>query len=59
MATTAKKPPQQAAATATYQVLSPLEHDGEPFAAGADIELDARQAQPLLDVKVIALKPAA
>lgn len=53
MATT----PKAAKATKTYQVLTALEHDGQPYKAGEPIELTDEQAKPLLDVKAVA--PAA
>lgn len=38
----------------TYTVLSPLNHDGKPYAPGASIELDPAAARPLVEVGTIA-----
>lgn len=38
---------------AKYQVLSPINHDGKPYADG-EIELDEKVAAPLLGLNVIA-----
>lgn len=53
MATTkpARKTPETKAAAATtarYEVVSPLRHDGEPYAVGDEIDLSEAQAAPLL-----------
>ena len=37
------------ASTAIFTVLKPVEHDGKPYEPGKPIELDEKQAQPLLD----------
>lgn len=54
---TVRKTPKADAPTSAYVVLSPLEHDQEPYAVGDPIELTDDQAKPLADVKAIA--PAA
>lgn len=38
---------------AKYRVLSPLEHNGEPYQIDSEIELDDAFSKPLLDVGVI------
>lgn len=40
-------------AVKTYTVLSPLNHDGKPYAPGASIELDPAAARPLVEVGTI------
>ena len=58
MATAAKKAAGAAPApTRTYQVTSPLEHDGELYAVGDDVELTDAQAAQLLGLAVLH-KPA-
>ena len=37
-----------APATETYVVISPLNYDGEDYAPGAEVELSAAHAEPLL-----------
>jgi hypothetical protein len=56
MATKPTKKP--AGPVTTYTVLSPLEHDQEPYAVGESIELTPEQAAPLLGVKAIEPAPA-
>ena len=47
----------QAAATSTevkvYRVISPLDHDGERFASGDEVELTDAQAAPLLGQVIV------
>ncbi len=42
----------------TYEVASPITHDGEDYAVGESITLEDKAAAPLLAVKAIA-EPAA
>jgi hypothetical protein len=44
--------------TAMYLVLSPLMHNGEAVGIGGEIELTEREAEPLVAVRVVELKPA-
>ncbi|MGZ8238581.1 MAG: hypothetical protein ACXWTY_12015 [Methylobacter sp.] len=44
--------------TALYSVQSPLMHDGEAVGIGGEIELTEREAEPLVAVRVVELKPA-
>lgn len=54
----AKKTPAtkaEAAVQALYEVVSPLNHDGESYAIGDQVELTAARAEPLLGhtVKIV------
>lgn len=51
--------PKAAKAVKTYKVLTPLEHDGQPYSPGDPVELSDEQAKPLLDVKAVAPAAAA
>ncbi|MBI3771455.1 MAG: hypothetical protein HY272_01930 [Gammaproteobacteria bacterium] len=42
-----------------YEALTPINHDGEGYAIGADIELDGKHADSLLAVNAIKPKEAA
>jgi hypothetical protein len=59
MATTRKRAAAAAAAgdkNASYDVLSNLDFDGDPYAPGEQVELDPITAKELMDVGVV--KPA-
>ena len=51
--------PKAAKAVKNYKVLTPLEHDGQPYSPGEPVELSDEQAKPLLDVKAVAPAAAA
>jgi hypothetical protein len=40
-------------ATAPYEALTYIEHDGEPYDAGEVLELTERQAAALIEVKAV------
>lgn len=46
-------------AAKTYTALTPIEHDGKPFAEGSPIKLTDEQAAPLLDLRAIELRTEA
>ena len=45
---TSRKQAAAAATTAGYEVISPLDHDGEHYAVGETVDLTEAQAAPLL-----------
>lgn len=53
--TKTEAPPEE---TAAYVAKSPIEHDGDTYDAGDEIELTEKQAEALLAVKAIERKPA-
>lgn len=55
---TRNTPRAEKAATKPYTVLSPLDHDGEPYKRDDQVELTEDQARPLLDLKVVQPAPA-
>jgi hypothetical protein len=42
----------------TYKALTPIDHDGEAYAVDESIEMDEKQAAPLLAVNAIEAPPA-
>lgn len=60
MATSKSTPAARAAKAETklYDVQSNLDHDGEPYVAGDQVELTADQAKPLIDLQVVKLAAA-
>lgn len=54
MATNPKTPKKDESPKALYVVISALEHDGERYEEGAEIELTETQAKPLLGHTVTA-----
>lgn len=36
-----------------FSVISPIQHDGKPYAEGSTIQMEQEQAEPLLELKAI------